>query len=264
VFNYKALFAWCASAILVCSATWLFAGFGGKPHLADQACGNCHLVAGKEVDPAQAKRLIASQETLCGVCHKNVKRMSHPTGFVPNGKLPAGFPVDWKQDMTCSTCHDVHATNPGLLRGDRRGMDLCLSCHDNQFFDSMKDAGVSLQQSGHAIADIARLDNITDIDPLSLQCIGCHNGQVEPGGVRIGRNGLVRHSSGAANHPIGIPYPTSAGKREFRPKMTLSSAIWLPNGMLSCVSCHQPYKKQHGQLVVPNDRSSLCVQCHIL
>src|SRR5450631_596544 len=71
VFNYKALFAWCASAILVCSATWLFAGFGGKPHLADQACGNCHLVAGKEVDPAQAKRLVASQETLCGVCHKN-------------------------------------------------------------------------------------------------------------------------------------------------------------------------------------------------
>lgn len=263
MYNSRALFGWLISAILLCAVTWIFAGFSGKPHLSDQVCSNCHL-AGKDVDPAQAHRLIASQEMLCGVCHKNVKRMSHPTGFAPKGKLPPGFPPDWKGDMTCSTCHDVHGTKPGLLRGDKRGKDLCFACHDTAFFNGMKDAGVSLQQSGHTIPDMTKLDRSTDIDALSLQCMGCHNNQVDAGGIRVGRNGIVRHSSGAANHPIGVPYPTVSRNREFRPKGMLPQAIWLPNGKLSCVSCHQPYKKEHGQLVMPNDRSSLCTQCHDL
>ncbi len=261
--SYKTLFAWFASAIILFSVTWIFAGFGGKPHLLDQVCSNCHL-AGKEVDPAQAGRLIASQELLCGVCHKNVKRMSHPTGFAPKGTLPAGFPLDWKKDLTCSTCHDVHGTKPGLLRGERRGKDLCLACHDAAFFNGMKDSGISLQQSGHAIADMAQQDKSADIDALSLQCMGCHNGQADAGGIMVGRNGIVRHSSGAANHPIGVPYPAVSKNRDFRPKNMLPKAIWLPNGKLSCVSCHQAYKKEHGQLVMANDRSSLCLQCHDL
>ena len=261
MFSYKSIAAWITLAIFLCTATWIFADFGGKPHLSGLVCSNCHL-AGKEVDPAQAGRLIASQETLCGACHKNVKRMSHPTGFAPNVKFPAGFPLDWKNDMTCSTCHDVHGSKPGLLRGEKRGKDLCLACHDNQFFNSMKDSGVSLQQSGHAVADMSQVDKSTDIDALSLQCMGCHNKEAD-GGVRVG-NGIVRHSSGGANHPIGIPYPVISMNRDFRPKGMLPKEIWLPNGKVSCVSCHQPYKKEHGQLVITNDRSSLCTQCHAL
>lgn len=263
MYNYKALFAWLAGAILLSVVTWIFAGFGDKPHLMDQVCSKCHL-AGKEVDSARAGRLIASQEMLCGNCHKNVKQMSHPAGFAPKVKLPAEYPLDWKQDMTCSTCHDIHGTKPGLLRGERRGKDLCLACHDTAFFDSMKDAGNSLQQSGHAIADMAQVDKSVDIDPLSLQCMGCHSSESDAGGVSVGRNGIVRHNSGGANHPIAIPYPANSRNREFRPKNMLSKAIWLPNGKLSCVSCHQVYKKNHGQLVMSNDGSSLCMQCHAL
>ena len=261
----RPLFAGLVSAILLCAVTWIFAGFGDKAHLSDQACNNCHLT-GKEqnVDPAQAGRLIASQEMLCGVCHKNVKRMSHPTGFSPKGKMPAEYPLDWKGDMTCSTCHVVHGTKPGLLRGEKRGKDLCLSCHDTAFFNGMKDSGVSLQLSGHAIADMAQEEKSTDIDALSLQCMGCHNGQSDAGGIMVGRNGIVRHSSGAANHPIGVLYPAISRNREFRPRSMLPKAIWLPNGKLSCVSCHQAYKKEHGQLVMPNNGSSLCLQCHDL
>ncbi len=50
----------------------------------------------------------------------------------------------------------------------------------------------------------------------------------------------------------------------FKPRSMLPTAIWLPNGKLSCVSCHEPYKKQHGQLVVTNSGSVLCAQCHDL
>jgi predicted CXXCH cytochrome family protein len=263
VYSYRALFAWIAGAILLCATAWILAGLGGKPHLLDQVCSNCHL-AGKDVNPAQAGRLIASQEMLCGVCHKNVKRMSHPTGFAPRGKVAADFPLDWKKEMTCSTCHDIHGTTPGLIRGEARGKELCLACHDTAFFNGMKDGGISLQQSGHAIADMAQVDKSNDIDALSLQCMGCHNNQSDAGGIRVGRNGIVRHNSGAANHPIGVAYPANSRSREFRPKGMLPRAIWLPNGKLSCVSCHQPYKKEHGQLVMPNDRSSLCTQCHDL
>lgn len=261
--NFRRLLAWVASALLLGAVTWIFAGLGGKPHLMDQVCSKCHL-AGKGVDPARASRLIGSQETLCGICHKNVKRMSHPSGFTPKGKLPAGLPVDWKGDMTCSTCHDIHGTKPGLIRGDKHGKDLCLSCHDSEFFTTMKDAGVSLQQSGHAIADMAQLTKSGDIDALSLQCIGCHNNQNDAKGIQVSPNGIVRHNTGGANHPIGVLYPGDSGRSGFHPRRTLPSAIWLPNNKLSCVSCHQPYKKKHGQLVMSNDGSSLCTQCHDL
>ncbi len=249
------------SALLLGVVTWLYAAFGDKPHLMDQKCSNCHL-AGQSVDPAQARRIIGSQEMLCGICHKNVKKMSHPSGFAPRTKPPADLPLDWKGDMTCSTCHDIHGSKPGLIRGDRRGKALCMVCHDAKFFASMKDGGVSLQQSGHVIADMAQLAKNTQIDALSLQCMGCHNNQGDAGGIQVTATGLVRHNSGGANHPIGMDYPTMSSG--FKSKSMLPTAIWLPNGKLSCVSCHQPYKKEHGQLVVTNSGSLLCIQCHSL
>lgn len=248
-------------ATLLGALGWLYAAFGEGPHLMNQQCSHCHL-AGQGVTPANAARLLGSQELLCGICHKNVKRMSHPSGFAPRAKPPADLPLDWKGDMTCSTCHAVHASTPGLLRGERRGKDLCMACHDAAFFASMRDGGVSLQQSGHAIADMAQMNKLTDIDALSLQCLGCHNNQGDARGVQVTALGIVRHGSGDANHPIGVAYPLiSSG---YKPRSMLPSAIWLPNGKLSCVSCHEPYKKQHGQLVVTNADSKLCAQCHSL
>lgn len=263
MFSYKGVLAWGGGLMLVCAVSWIFAGLKENPHLADTLCSNCHL-AGKQVDPAQAHKLVASQELLCGVCHASVKRMSHPSGFAPRGKLAAEYPLDWKGDMTCSTCHEVHGTKPGLLRGDKRGKDLCLSCHDSGFFDTMKDAGISLQQTGHLSSNDLINKGVAVIDRYSLQCIGCHDSRSDARGVNVGRNGILRHASGAANHPIGITYPAFAPNGEFRPKNMLSKFILLPDGKLSCVSCHQVYKKDHGQLVVVNERSSLCVQCHNL
>jgi predicted CXXCH cytochrome family protein len=201
---------------------------------------------------------------LCGFCHKNVKRMSHPSGFAPKGKLPPGLPLDWKGEMTCSTCHEIHGSKPGMIRGGLQGKQLCMACHDAAFFSGMKDAGISLQQSGHAIPEMAEAEKGVGVDALSLQCMGCHNQQSDSLGIRVDRDGVVHHASGGANHPIGIPYPLVSRNREFRSKGSLPKVIWLPNGRLSCVSCHQPYKKEHGQLVLSNDKSSLCTQCHEL
>ena len=261
MYKSRKFWAGLAGVALLGGLTWLYAAFGDGPHLMDQKCSNCHL-AGQTVTPTQAGRLVGSQELLCGICHKNVKRMSHPSGFAPRIKPPVDLPLDWKGDMTCSTCHEVHSSKPGLVRGDRRGKALCMACHDAVFFTSMKDGGVSLQQSGHAIADMSQLSKMADIDALSLQCLGCHTNQGDARGVRVTAGGIVRHGSGDANHPIGVDYPVMSGS--FKPRSMLPTVIWLPNGKLSCVSCHEPYKKQHGQLVVTNSGSLLCAQCHAL
>lgn len=261
--NYKTLLVGCVSAVVIGAATWLYAGFGGKAHLMDQPCGNCHI-SGKEVAPAGASRLIGSQEMLCGICHKNVRRLSHPSGIVPKGKIPTELPLDWKGDLTCSTCHEVHGNQPGLMRGKLRGKALCLACHEKQFFAAMKDGGRSLQQSGHAAPSAAQSKMSVGIDALSLQCMGCHNQQNDVAGVRVGGSGVVRHDSGGANHPIGIAYPVFSVGNALRPISSLPKFITLPEGKLSCVSCHEPYKQKHGQLVMPNGNSSLCTQCHNL
>jgi len=259
---HKRLTHWPLLALVLSGVgVWLYAQLGATPHLMDKTCSNCHL-AGQAVTSAQAGRLIGSQEMLCGICHKDVKRMSHPSGFAPRTKPPADLPLDWKGDMTCSTCHVVHGSTPGLMRGQRRGKTLCLACHDTAFFSAMKDGGVSLQQSGHAIADMSALGKMADVDALSLQCMGCHNTAGDARGVQVTSTGVVRHESGGANHPIGINYPLMSGS--FKPRSLLPKAIWLPGGKLSCVSCHEPYKKQHGKLTVTNDGSLLCTQCHAL
>lgn len=247
------------SAALFFAAALLYAALGARPHLSGIDCGGCHL-AGKEVKPEQASQLLASQEALCGKCHPNAVRVSHPSGFVPARSLPPGYPPDWKGDLTCSTCHLVHASEHGLLRGDKRGRQMCLSCHDAAFFEKMKDRGASIEQSGHLHPGIA-LTNI-QLDPYSLQCMGCHGGQTDAIGVSIGRDGILRHASGEANHPIGKRYRESAKSGGFHAESRLSKKIPLPDGKISCVSCHQAYRKDHGKLVMSNKGSALCFQCH--
>ena len=97
-------------------------------HPADMPCNNCHLARGT-IDQSNAKILVASQEQLCKSCHFNALTASHPSGFKPEEVPPIAFPLDWKGDLTCSTCHSVHTEKAGLLRVSRKGKDLCLSCH---------------------------------------------------------------------------------------------------------------------------------------
>ncbi len=114
------------------SVNWIMAAPRGGFHPEAMPCEGCHL-AGKDVTREQAHLLTSPQETLCGNCHAKANQVSHPSGFAPKDKLPANYPADWKGDLTCSTCHDVHGKTPKLIRGTKRGKELCLSCHDTKF-----------------------------------------------------------------------------------------------------------------------------------
>jgi predicted CXXCH cytochrome family protein len=247
--------------ILAAAATLIASDSDLGPHRSMGNCAECHL-SGEKVPPEQASQLIATQEVLCGRCHKGALRLGHPTGFMPSHALPAEYPTDWKGELTCSTCHEPHGLEPGLLRGARRAREFCLSCHDMGFFTGMKDDGTSIVTSGHLGAGrgLRRLD----VDAYSLHCLGCHaGGDAAMGGAVTVRAGVVQHSSGSAPHPIGRIYRDAARKGAFHPPEKVDQEhILLPDGKVSCVSCHEAYKAEHGKLVMSNHRSALCLSCH--
>lgn len=258
--RYKVVFASLVALLLGVVATALIAVVTPSAHPTKSECSSCHL-GDVNVNPAQATKLVGSQEQLCVKCHQAAVKVSHPSGFAPRRPMPADFPLDWKGDMTCSTCHVTHGAAPGLLRGDKRGKGFCLSCHDPAFFNGMKDSGTSVVTSGHMPVGRASMD----IDAHSLQCLGCHTSGSYAGGgvVSLGGNGVVRHASGAAAHPIGRLYSAVSRNADYQPEAVLAQKkILLSDGKVSCVSCHEVYKKEHGKLILTMDRSALCFACH--
>jgi len=209
----------------------------------------------------QAGLLTASQEVLCSKCHPAATKVSHPSGFQPKTKPGDAYPLDWKGDLTCSTCHDVHSKRPGLMRGAKSGKDLCFACHDGEFFRKMRDGGASLMV-GHLSKGI---DGNPTLDNYSRQCMECHGRSGDPRlATLVDRNGVARHASRSVNHPVGVNYQKATSFGGYRPRNIVERKLLLPNGLVSCVSCHQGYMKEHGKLVVTRAESKLCYECHDL
>jgi predicted CXXCH cytochrome family protein len=220
-------------------------------------CESCHL-AGSDVTPETARRLTTTQERMCGRCHEGGVEASHPTGFVPERPLPAAFPLDWKGEVTCSTCHDIHEPAPGRLRVAKRGPGFCLSCHDAEFFESMPEAGVSLMASGHLDARSEPMQ-IGQIDPYSMQCVQCHEDRMSLPGDGIRGTFSASNGTGMRNHPIGAMVRVQVGGREARGGR--DGEVLVPGGKVSCLSCHRGYSRQHGAMVT--DDPPLCLRCHV-
>ncbi|MEO5331411.1 MAG: cytochrome c3 family protein [Magnetococcus sp. YQC-5] len=241
---------------------WMPMGDTVGTHLAESRCQECHMT--DQVTPERARMLISSQEKLCAKCHPKAIQLSHPSGLMPKRMLPPTFPLDWKGELTCSSCHLVHGTQIGLMRSLRRGGDFCRECHDDAFFDKMPDRGASMVSSGHL--DARSNQPVIDLDAYSLQCMGCHE---DKGGsttqlLRVGleSSGIMRHMGTSLSHPIGRVYSKSITFGGYRPEHRLPSVVLLPDGKVSCVSCHEGYSKKHGGLTVDNKGSALCLTCH--
>lgn len=256
---YKVGIAAFAATAVLGFATLLYA-MVSKPslHPLNESCAGCHM-AGADTTTANASMLTASQEQLCGQCHANALKMSHPSGFTPppGYTFPSDYPRDWKGDLTCSTCHEVHSDLPGKLRGTATGRDMCIACHGQAFFDNMRDGGASLMLSGHL--GIPNAQNWQSLDPYSIQCMECHSNR---GDVMVDSNMIVRH--GSQNHPVGSSYAEAERYGGYKPASRLPKRIQLPNGMVSCVSCHETFTKNHGKVITTGNTTTLCFECHDL
>jgi predicted CXXCH cytochrome family protein len=234
-------------------------GERGLAHPEQADCGGCHL-AGTAVNKQNAAQLIRSQEELCVGCHESAMRVSHPSGFPVSRQLPAGFPLDWKGDLTCSSCHAVHEKPGKRLRSRETGRDFCLSCHVQAFFDRMKDGAESLLDSGHFAAD---QPSGVELDAYSLKCMECHAEQASLPGLSVRLTGNVaRHLGSSVNHPVGVSYRRAEQFGGYLPATLLPAGLLLPQGNLACVSCHLGYSESHGELIVESGR--LCFECHDL
>ena len=232
-----------------------------SPHLLAENCQGCHL-AKSNITSDNASLLINSQEILCDSCHVNASSASHPSGFAPNRKLPDIYKLDWQGNITCSTCHNIHATDQGLMVTKLRGKDFCHSCHDESFFRNMKDSGASLFVSGHTVPD--DVSDGEQVDAFSAKCMECHANEQSNLNVAFSNTGIVSHSGSRVNHPIGKDYREAARFGGYRPFNQLDKRISLPNGRLSCISCHKAYDGKHGADIMSNDYSNLCFHCHDL
>ena len=241
------------------SGSWLYAIVGKQAiHPLNEECASCHM-AGANTTVANAGMLVGNQEQLCGGCHANALKMSHPSGFAPQpGRaVPAAYPLDWKGDLTCSTCHKVHSDLPGKMRGVAHGRQLCMACHDQTFFEKMADGGESVIMSGHL--GIPNSQTWLTLDPYSIQCMECHDSR---GDVAVDANLITRH--GSQNHPVGRNYAEAERYGSYKPAAMLSQKIHLPNGKVSCVSCHETFTKNHGKLLTTGNITTLCFECHDL
>ena len=229
----------------------------GDP-LASSNCNSCHVAKDGGKNAADSGMLLMGQEQLCTTCHKDALKASHPSGIHPSMQTPETFPLDWKGDLTCSSCHYIHEGGHGRMRTSLRGKDYCLACHNERFFSSMADSGQSIMFSGH-LKDQHNIA-LTGIDAYSKKCMSCHDKQTNLPGLAVGFDkGLVRHGGGT-NHPIGVNYQEAFKSGTYHNVMKLPKEIMLPDGMVSCVSCHEGYKKKHGKLIP----QASCISCHDL
>ena len=238
--------------------------------------------------PVKGKRetlkMTAPIRDLCSRCHsKHIENsLSHPVEMAPVSAIPpADLPLSWDGYMTCSTCHDIHASHDSLLpqgslRRNVSGSDLCSACH-RATTDTAGGKGTGRHVAMMPFAHVSGTNmkfapdanpRGEQIDKISQQCLGCHDGsvgtdltvQVSAGSWKHGSTFSSQDPQGS--HPIGVKYRGAAKRGGFRPIGMLDKKIRLIEGRVGCPSCHDPYSKERAYLVMANNGSRLCLQCH--
>ena len=245
------------SLIVVVYATHL------PEHNKEGDCTTCHLNDPETVPPGDSLLFTEDIVQICARCHPGATTLSHPIGSTVTEPLPPEFPLDWKGETTCTTCHFFHDEQyPYFMRSGYTGKEFCLQCHTMNFFDQMLDGGESLVEA-HLLTGLEVAVQLGYIDPLSLDCLGCHDG-VTASEVRISvsEGGVIQHSASSA-HPIGTDYAEYSNfDTSVEPISSLPPEILLVDGKMGCPSCHVPYDTVHGALVITQQGSKLCFTCH--
>ena len=237
---------------------------GGRSRVADgQSRAEHPALADLQPDPADVSRS-------CAACHEFPANSSHPVGVAPTFRVPTDFPVDQRGRVTCLTCHDVpqesgSASRAYFLRRDVEGTAYCAACHDSTS-PAARDQHASMGLRAHG--GVASLQPTpSPLDAESAGCMTCHDGAVA-------RDGEVWVGGGAASgrgptigqtHPVGVDYADAArNDSELAPSGPRDALVRLFEGKVSCGSCHSPFSSQPNLLVLSNQDSALCLQCHRL
>ncbi len=254
------------SVLLLAAASYVFSQWTSY-HDFESKCLDCHLTVPQDGETPQV--FTKDVTLMCTGCHKDSKDLSHPVDRKPSMKVPVDFPLDWKDEITCVTCHTVHDNGHGdfHMRSTASGEGLCSLCHADIETEmhkiSMGTAHVSSSTGTKYIVD----DLGTVLDELSIKCLACHDATFAKDTLVENFEVNVFHdvNSMGVSHPIGVSYAETKRKYKgaYRDVSELPSAIKLFGGFVGCGSCHNPYSKQHSELVMSNEQSSLCFACQV-
>ncbi len=261
------LVLWFAAAGLLLSDT-------PSPHFSQVECMDCHLRAPKAGE-GSTNLFVADIETLCLRCHGNIRlSMSHPIGVKPSFSLPADLPLDWKGELTCSTCHEMHpdegsdlVANGFFLRRNSRGRDFCLECHRRNFLSNRSMSHSMAGNAAHYTPGRSPDASGSRLGESSAACLTCHDGSLASDeSIPDLEPGVWHHGgySGSTSHPLGVDYRDAQRRkrRGYRDMSALPDVIKLPDGKVECVSCHNLYSQNQHLLAISNEGSRLCLICH--
>lgn len=217
--------------------------------------------------------------------HRSLSRKSlhgpgmanHPVGIVPsrNVRIPEDWPVDVDGSITCGTCHyafpSVQAADPFLRNSNGRLIEptqFCAECHTGNSPDQAGGMHWMAVGAAHINGNGGYSGQFSGgVDAESKRCLTCHDGvnASETSSAAATHSSFGSFANERRNHPIGVPYPTHqppGNGTKYRPASLLPREIRLPDGMVSCVSCHNLYGSDEHLLTVPIKDSALCLTCH--
>lgn len=247
----------------------------GRPLSETGACAFCH-----SAHSGNAARLWAATssaphraDAFCTVCHRvedgfagaTLRPLLHPTGaFVDSfaAQRPMTLPLhddkvhpDSSGEITCATCHDVHAANsrPVLLRsaaGHPAG-DSCSECHpQTRNIHHSLHAAVLLPEETRGPTQCAPCHTVhaptgptqaasamallgDPDDPVETRrCTGCHRADGPAAGVRfVAHPALPMVNTAAPGAPGFMPLLDAQGRSG-------------PVGVIGCVTCHLPHGRE--------------------
>jgi hypothetical protein len=85
-------------------------------------------------------------------------------------------------------------------------------------------------------------------------CLACHGPEAA----------LARKCDPATSHRSDRPYPANAGSGFAPAAIVVARGVPLPEGAITCISCHDLTSPAPLHLTAPMADSALCLVCHIL
>lgn len=215
---------------------------------------------------------VTSATAMCQRCHNLDPLFSHPVDVNPTMRVPTGMPLE-NGKVTCLTCHELShiATHTqtkvnknASLRSGLTATTICSACHTGRTADTAKMMHPTAIGRAH-LPTRSTASTSAGLDSESRTCLSCHDGTLASD-VGIGGGDII--GDHAQGHPVGIRYQNglrNGQPREMpvRPAAALDTRVRLFNGNIGCGSCHSPYSKQKGQLIMSNLGSKLCLSCHM-